>query len=175
VAEEHLAYRLLIADVYELAGLSRRLSDRDAAAHGTTTARWHVLSVVSDRPATVPAIAGRLGLVRQAVQRITDELVAAGELERRDNPAHARSPLVAITAAGRATLDALWADTDRSRTALLASAGVTAAELDRARDSLSRILDALRPLVRNPHPVPPQTPARPGRTQLRPGRRSGDD
>jgi DNA-binding MarR family transcriptional regulator len=142
--DEHLAYRLLIADVYELAGLSRRISDRDAAARGTTTARWHVLSVVSEEPAAVPAIARRLGLVRQAVQRVADELVTAGELERRDNPAHARSPLLGLTAAGRATLDTLWADTEPSRTALLRRAGLTADDLTAARATLEKILTALR-------------------------------
>jgi DNA-binding MarR family transcriptional regulator len=141
---EHQAYRLLIAAVYELAGLSRRISDRDAAARGTTTARWHVLSAVSEQPATVSAVARRLGLVRQAVQRVADELVAAGELERLANPAHARSPLLAITPAGRATLDTLWSDTEPSRTALLRHAGVTPADLDAARGTLEKILAVMR-------------------------------
>src|SRR5215211_4299690 len=58
------AYRLLIADVYELAGTSRRTSDRMAAEHGQTAARWHVLSVIADEPHGVPAIAHRLGHAR---------------------------------------------------------------------------------------------------------------
>ena len=34
----HTAYRALIAQTYEVAGLSRRLSDRDATAEDATTA-----------------------------------------------------------------------------------------------------------------------------------------
>ncbi|HEY7102937.1 MAG TPA: MarR family transcriptional regulator [Mycobacteriales bacterium] len=142
--DAHLAYRLLLADVYELAGLSRRISDREAAAQGTTTARWHVLSAVSEEPATVPAIARRLGLVRQAVQRVANDLVAAGELERRPNPGHARSALLGITPAGRARLEALWSESRQSRIALLAAAGVTPADLAATRATLDRILAALR-------------------------------
>src|SRR5438309_10079220 len=93
------AYRLLVADVYELAGESRRSSDALAGRVGQTTARWHVLSVVSDGPRTVASAARRLGLARQSVQRVVDDLVAAGQLALRDNPDHARAPLVAPTGA----------------------------------------------------------------------------
>src|ERR1700757_2310208 len=52
-------YRLLMADVYELAGLSRRTSEAIARELGQTVARWHVLSVLSAGPCTVPAAARR--------------------------------------------------------------------------------------------------------------------
>jgi hypothetical protein len=52
--EEDLeAYRLFIADVYELAGQSRRTSESLARELGQTAARWHVLSVLS-RPSRAP-------------------------------------------------------------------------------------------------------------------------
>jgi len=70
-------YRLLMADVYELAGLSRRTSEAIARELGQTVARWHVLSVLSAGPCTVPATARRLGLTRQGVQRVADDLLAA--------------------------------------------------------------------------------------------------
>jgi hypothetical protein len=54
-----------MADVYELAGRSRRTSERVAAALGTTVARWHLLSVVSQDALSVPEIARRLGQVRE--------------------------------------------------------------------------------------------------------------
>src|SRR5215470_14028883 len=94
------AYRLLIADVYELAGLSRRLSDAEAAGCGATAAQWHVLSAVSEEPATVPAIAARLGLARQGVQRVVDDLLAEGRAASAANPAHRRSRLIGLTDAG---------------------------------------------------------------------------
>ena len=47
------AYRLLVAEVYELAGRSRRTSDALARAAGQSVARWHLMSVVSDGPRSV--------------------------------------------------------------------------------------------------------------------------
>lgn len=55
-------YRLLMADVYELAGRSRATT-QDIAGEvvGQTAARWHVMSVITDQDRTVPAVARRLG------------------------------------------------------------------------------------------------------------------
>ncbi|TDO52594.1 DNA-binding MarR family transcriptional regulator [Kribbella sp. VKM Ac-2527] len=137
------SYRLLVADVYELAGLSRRTSEATASAYGQSVARWHVMSVVSEQPLTVPAVARRLGLVRQSVQRVVDELVAEGILERTDNPDHQRSPLHQLSTAGRQTLKQLVAASDADRTQRLTRAGVTVAELDAARETLRKLLSVL--------------------------------
>ena len=64
------AYRLLIAEVYEMAGRSRGTSEAIARRHGQTTARWHVLSVLEESDVTVPGIARRLGQARQSVQHL---------------------------------------------------------------------------------------------------------
>jgi DNA-binding MarR family transcriptional regulator len=136
-------YRLLIADVYELAGESRRTSEALAREAGQSAARWHVLSVVSDGPRTVASAARRLGLARQSVQRVVDELVAAGQLELRANPDHARAPLVAITATGTDTLAGLVDRSDADRAEVLRRAGVTRAQLDQARGVLRQLLVAL--------------------------------
>src|SRR5215203_5371736 len=144
VPEDLAAYRLLIADVYELAGASRRTSEGLARGVGQSAARWHVLSVVSDGPRTVASAARRLGLARQSVQRVVDDLVAAGQAELRPNPDHARAPLVALTEAGVRSLDQLVRRSDADRAALLARAGVDRADLDRARDVLRRVLAAVQ-------------------------------
>lgn len=142
--DELEAYRLLIADVYELAGQSRRTSESLARGVGQTAARWHVLSVFSDQPRTVATAARRLGLARQSVQRVVDDLVEDGQLELHSNPDHARAPLVALTTTGRTTLAALIRHSDDDRTALLEHAHVTAADLHTARAVLTRLLSALR-------------------------------
>ena len=138
------AYRLLVADVYELAGESRRSSDALAGRVGQTTARWHVLSVVSDGPRTVASAARRLGLARQSVQRVVDDLVGAGQLVLLDNPDHARAPLVAHTAAGEATLRTLVAESDAVRAEVVRRAGISAAEMNAAREVVRRLVAALR-------------------------------
>ena len=142
-AADLAAYRLLIADVYELAGESRRTSEVLAREAELSAARWHVLSVVSDGPRTVASAARRLGLARQSVQRVVDDLVAAGQVELRANPDHVRAPLVALTAAGASTLDQLVRRSDADRAALLRRAGVSPADLDQARGVLRRLLGAL--------------------------------
>ncbi|GAB2850847.1 MarR family winged helix-turn-helix transcriptional regulator [Lentzea nigeriaca] len=136
-------YRLLIAEVYELAGLSRRISEREAAENGTTVARWHILSVVAEEPLTVPAIGRRLGLVRQAVQRVADDLVEAGQLRVEPNPAHRRSMLYAITPEGTRVLERLWAASEPRRLDTLAGSAVTADDLRHARTTLRHLIDAL--------------------------------
>jgi DNA-binding MarR family transcriptional regulator len=136
-------YRLLIADVYELAGESRRTSEALAREAGQSAARWHVLSVVSDGPRTVASAARRLGLARQSVQRVVDDLAAAGQVALRPNPEHVRAPLVEITPAGAATLARLVRRSDADRADLLRRAGVQGSELDQARAVLRLLLDAL--------------------------------
>lgn len=136
-------YRLLIADVYELAGQSRRTSEDMARAVGQTAARWHVMSVLSDGPRTVPSAARRLGLAPQSVQRVVSDLVASGHLEPVDNPDHARSPLMRLTSLGRETLDELFTRSNDNRADVLARAGVTADELRAARDVLRKLTEAL--------------------------------
>ncbi|MGH9094311.1 MAG: MarR family winged helix-turn-helix transcriptional regulator [Acidimicrobiales bacterium] len=137
------AYRLLIADVYELAGASRQSSEALARDADQTAARWHVSSVISDGPRTVSSAARRLGLARQSVQRVVNDLVEAGQVELRRNPDHARAPLVVLTEAGRATLRTLVARSDTDRAHVLGRAGLTADELDGARDVVCRLVAAL--------------------------------
>ena len=142
--EDLVAHSLLIAEVYELAGESRRSSERQARELGQTAARWHVLSVVSDGPRTVASAARRLGLARQSVQRVVDDLVAAGQLERRDNPDHARAPLIALTPQGQATLDALMQRSDADYQSVFERAELRRDELDHARGVLRKLLAALQ-------------------------------
>jgi DNA-binding MarR family transcriptional regulator len=137
-------YRLLIADVYELAGLSRRTSEDLARAVGQTAARWHVLSVLSDGPRTVPSAARRLGLATQSVQRVVGDLVTSGHLEAVDNPDHVRSPLMRLTALGHKTVEELFDRSTADRAEVLVRAGVTAGELAEARGVLRKLTGALR-------------------------------
>lgn len=98
---------LLIADVFEAAGALRRQGDRLAAVAGQTQARWQLLSVLSDGEWTVPRAARRLGVTRQAVQRVADVLATDGLLTADPNPDHERSPLLHLTDHGRRTLAAI--------------------------------------------------------------------
>ena len=137
------AYRLLVADVYELAGRSRATSEAIAQRHQQTAARWHLLSVLQDEAMTVPGIARRLGQSRQSVQRVADDLITTGCVRSAPNPGHRRSPLLRLTPDGLRQLEALNADGDQDRAARLAAAGLTTAQLDRARQVLRALIGAL--------------------------------
>jgi DNA-binding MarR family transcriptional regulator len=138
------AYRLLIADVYELAGSSRRTAEALAGEHGQTAARWHVLSVVSEDSLTVAAAARRLGQARQSVQRVVNDLRADGLVTSSANPRDRRAPLVAPTPRGRTVLEQLQAASERDRADLLARCGLETADLDRARATVQALAAALR-------------------------------
>ena len=152
-------YRLLMADVYELAGLSRRTSEAIAKELGQTVARWHVLSVLSAGPCTVPATARRLGLTRQGVQRVADDLLAARLLQASPNPDHARSPLLTLTNRGQLVLEQLTQRSDAARGRLLHQARITAEDLAAARTTLRALLQSLATSDRNVRPGIPATGA----------------
>lgn len=76
-------------------------------------------------PTPVPGIARSRGVSRQHIQTIVNELLEEGLVELRDNPAHRRSCLVALTAAGDATIAGIR-DTEH------AVLGDTFADLDAA-------------------------------------------
>ncbi len=96
---------IIVADVYELAGLFREQGEAIAKTVGQTQARWQVLSAASGHPQTVPQIARVLGVTRQNVQRIADLLVEEGAAEYRTNPDHRGSPHLILSKRGHAALD----------------------------------------------------------------------
>ncbi len=122
---------LVIADIYEAAGALRRRGDQIAAVAEQTQARWQLLSVLSEGDWTVPKIARRLGVTRQAVQRTADQLRADRMIEFEANPDHERSPLARPTPAGRAALAAII--TAASDWNELAATGLAEDDLEVAR------------------------------------------
>ena len=89
--------------------------DRRVGRIGLNSARWKVLGAIALGGAalTAPEIGRRMGLSRQGAQKQLDGLAADGLVQRRDNPAHQRAPLYALTAAGRkayARATAVWSE-----------------------------------------------------------------
>jgi len=66
--------------------------------------RGMLLDLRKNGPMTVPALARHRQVSRQFVQVTVNPLLAEGLLAHRSNPAHRRSPLIALTAAGVALL-----------------------------------------------------------------------
>src|SRR5689334_25322427 len=72
------AFSALVARIFRLNGQLAAAGDALSRPAGQTSARWQVLAMLEDEPATVAAIARVLGLARQSVQRIADLLEADG-------------------------------------------------------------------------------------------------
>jgi DNA-binding MarR family transcriptional regulator len=83
-------------------GLLLAAGNQLAAEEGLTAARWQVLGAVAlaGRPLTVPQIARRMGLTRQAVQASVNRLLAEALAETGENLDHRRSQLIRLTELG---------------------------------------------------------------------------
>jgi DNA-binding MarR family transcriptional regulator len=103
------AFSDLVTRLFRLNGLLAADGDALARPAGQTSARWQVLAMVEETPATVAQIARTLGLARQSVQRVADVLEAAGLVHYEDNPRHRRARLVILTNEGRTALTAIQA------------------------------------------------------------------
>ncbi len=134
-------YRLLIADVSELIGHSRSTSDALARSVGQTAARWHLMSVLSGGPHTVAAAARRLGLARQSVQRVANELLANGLVASAPDPNDARAPLFELTASGHQLVTTLYERSEADRNQLIEQAHLTAEQLHAARTTIRALID----------------------------------
>ena len=93
--------RLLI----EAAHLNDRLTlagDALVADLGLTSARWQVMGAVATASGacTVSDLARTMGLARQSVQRVVNDLEATGLMRLIGNPQHARARLVELTPDG---------------------------------------------------------------------------
>jgi len=98
---------------------------------------WHVTAAMravleylrSNGPATVPQIARAKHHRRQSIQEIVDTLQERCLVFLRDNPAHGRSRLVAISAQGRDVLCAIFEREDALLETIAADCGETAVPL----------------------------------------------
>jgi len=97
----------LFSELFEAAGAGRRLGERIASRAGQTQARWQTLWTLDVTPLTVPQVARRLGVSRQHILRLTNELTADGLVEPIPNPDHKTSPLLRLTPSGESTLAAI--------------------------------------------------------------------
>lgn len=126
--------------LFEANRLLREAGERLASAAGQTHARRMVLQA-AEGGATVPDIARKLGLHRQGIQRIADELVTEGLGRWVENPRHRLSRHFVLTDNGSAALSEIhrahkkWVDSVETETAELDWAA-----LSRDLDQLVRVL-----------------------------------
>ena len=104
-----MALSALFLDIFRANALLVAAGDQLVAPLGLTSARWQVLGTVAMAPAPQPVahIARDMGLTRQSVQRLVNELADAGLVDLKDNPHHRRAKLVVLSAKGREAFSAI--------------------------------------------------------------------
>ncbi len=102
------AVTALVLDVFRLNGRLQLAGDRLVAGLGLTSARWQILGAIAyaERPESVAWHARTMGVHRQGVQRIVNELEKEGIVEFQPNPHHKRAHLVVLTPKGQKLFDA---------------------------------------------------------------------
>ena len=102
------AVTALIVDVFRLNGRLQLAGDRLVAELGLTSARWQILGAIAyaERPESVARHARTLGVHRQGIQRIVNELGKEGIVEFQPNPHHKRAHLVVLTSKGKKLFEA---------------------------------------------------------------------
>ena len=94
----------LIPLIFRLNGALLTAGDELCRDFKMTSARWQVMGAISREALTASQAARRMGLTRQSVQRVADDLVNHGLAVKRTNPDHKRSPLIELTPVGLARL-----------------------------------------------------------------------
>jgi DNA-binding MarR family transcriptional regulator len=98
----------LFTETFRLNGRLLAAVDALVADLGLTAARMQVIEAIASSPVALPVahIAQNMGLTRQAVQRLVNEMERDGLVRFATNPHHQRAKLVLLTAPGRAAYGA---------------------------------------------------------------------
>ncbi|WP_273183751.1 MarR family transcriptional regulator [Actinomyces massiliensis] len=140
----------LVLPVFELNGEFLAAAAMITAPHELTPARWQVLGAVLDAPLPVPEIARRigLGLTRQSVQRVANDVVAQGWAVWQPNPARRGQSLLTLTERGRDAVNALADEQHAWANAVGRAIGVE--DLEILRSLISQVTKASRNYRPNP-------------------------
>ena len=139
LADEQDALTSLVLEVFRLNGALIAAGDDLVADLGLTSARWQVLGAIALAPAaeTVARLARSMGLHRQGVQRIVNELLAERIVVLEDNPHHRRARLVRLTRKGEELFQA--ADRRQGPWARRLARGLDARAFLSARDTIETL------------------------------------
>ena len=94
----------LIRETFRLNGRLLEAGDELVRPLGLTSARWQVLGAIDASPVPLPIahVARNMGLSRQAVQRLANEMEKDGLVRFAPNPHHERAKFVVMTDQGMA-------------------------------------------------------------------------
>lgn len=133
------AMTALILQIFRVNGSLLAAGEDLVSDLGLTSARWQVLGAIAMSPVPLPVahIARNMGLTRQAVQRLVNEMEGDGFVTFGTNPHHQRAKLVLLTPRGKAAYASAmkrqrpWADK--------IAKGLTRKDIDSARSTLAAL------------------------------------
>lgn len=101
----------LMLETFRLNGRLLAAGDNLVAPIGLSSARWQVIGAIALAGQALPVahIARNMGLARQSVQRVVNDLEDAALVAFLPNPHHQRARLVALTSRGRKIFDSATA------------------------------------------------------------------
>ena len=93
----------LVLETFRLNGRLLAVGDKLVKPLGLSSARWQVLGAIyfAETPQPVAGLARSMGLTRQGVQRIANELEKDGLVSFEPNPHHKRAQLIVMTKKGQ--------------------------------------------------------------------------
>ena len=110
------SFTALVLEVFRFHGCLLAAGDRLTKPLHLSSARWQVVGAIDKGPLSVSKIARNMGLTRQTVQRLANEMKVGQFIEYAPNPDHRRAKLVRLTKKGRRVMKILnqrqihWAD-----------------------------------------------------------------
>lgn len=143
VKQPHDPLSRLTRSVFLLNGILLKIGEDIARSEGQSVARWHVLARANEQPRSVSDIARYIGISRQGVQRVANDLEREGYVKFAVDKADKRAPLVVLTGQGKSVLKALYKKDRAFSTVFLRSVDgkrmiQTVAGLDEVAARLSR-------------------------------------
>lgn len=133
------ALTALILEVFRMNGEMLRAGNELTKPFNLTSARWQIMGAIDEggRSLTVSQIARRMGLARQGVQRIVNDLEAMGLLERTPNVDHKSAPLCSLSPKGEEII--AHVNVEQAKWVNELSDGLSAEQLNRCREMLQAI------------------------------------
>jgi DNA-binding MarR family transcriptional regulator len=129
----------LVLEIFRLNGEMIAMGDALVADIGLTSARWQVMGAIAlaQTPLPIAQIARNMGLTRQAVQRVANELEGEGFIRFAPNPNHQRARLAMLTRKGESAYAAAMARWEPKGAAL--GGGSTVKDIETSLATLRRV------------------------------------
>lgn len=129
----------LVLEIFRLNGELIAMGDALVGELGLTSARWQVVGAIAlaRTPLPIAQIARNMGLTRQAVQRVANDLEGEGFIRFAPNPNHQRAKLALLTRKGETAYAAAMARWEPKAQAL--SGGTSLKDIETSLATLRRV------------------------------------